>query len=87
MGLSLKPHEYRRSKDNPGLATLTKLNPYIRLKTLGGDDPPIYIQRGVFMYEDGEEIPRAKLPPWAVEEVKKLTPKAKKEVGLGDDKV
>lgn len=85
MALSLKPHEYRR--DSNGNAILTKLNPYIRIRQLGGDEPPIFIQGGQFMYEDSTVIPKDKLPSWAVEELAKLTPKAKKEVGLGNDKI
>ena len=84
--LSLKPHEYRKQPDSSS-AVLTRLNPYIRLRQLGGDEPPIFIQGGLFFYEGGQEIPKAKLPAWVLEELKKLTPKARKEVGLGDDKV
>ena len=86
MTLSLKPHEYRRDP-NSGVAVLTKLNPYIRIRSIGGDEPPIFIQGGQFMYEDSTVIPKDKLPAWAVEELAKITPKAKKEVGLGNDKV
>lgn len=86
MGLTLKPHAYRRQPDT-NLAVLTQLTPYARFKLLNSDEPPIYCQGGAFYYEGGEEIPKAKLPPWCLEEVKKLTPKARKEVGLGDDKV
>lgn len=83
--LSLKPHEYRINKDT-GQATLTRLNPYVRLKFLEGDTPPIFIQGGVFMFEDGREIARDKLPDWAKAEVAKLSPQALKEVGLVNGK-
>jgi len=57
---------------------LVRNTPYIRLHTAG--EVPIYVQRGLFYTEDGKEI--EKVPQWAQDQVKLLTPEAKKEVGL-----
>jgi hypothetical protein len=69
------------------MASLVQCDPYIRLKQLGGDEPPIFIQHGQFYYEDSTVVDKAKLPEWAKEQVAVLTPAARKEVGLGNDKV
>lgn len=63
-----------------GRQVLTSVNPNVRLKH--GDDPPVFIQGGRFYSEDGAEYDEATIPGWVEEEVRKLTPQVRKEVGL-----
>lgn len=87
MAFTLKPHEYRRNPDT-GVASLTRLNPYVRLRRMDVPDAyPVYVQGGAFYSEDGKEIAKTDLPKWLPEELAKLSPKARKEVGIGDLKV
>jgi hypothetical protein len=78
MTFTLKPHEYERRR---GGSVVAKARPYIRLKS-GEDSPPIFIQNGVYYYEDGTQIDKKDLPEWVEKEVSKISEKAKKECGL-----
>lgn len=79
-----KVHEYKKVNDG-GQATLIRSNPVIRLgKRVEGEPDQIYvfIQNGTFYTEDGKELPLEKRPKWLQEELAKLTPQVRAEVGL-----
>ena len=78
MSFTLKPHEYVKKR---GGSALLKVNPYIRIRA-GEDTPPIFIQGGVYYYEDGEKIDVKDLPDGIKDAVAKLSDKAKKDCGL-----
>lgn len=77
MPFDMKTHNVRT---RGGKQVLTQVNPHIRLKH--GDDPPVFIQGGHFYSEDGSEFTKETLPGWVAEEVRKLTPAARKEAGM-----
>lgn len=55
---------------------LVDTNPYIRFSTENGT---IFLQKGTFFYEGGDEVER--LPTWLQKELEKANPKALKECG------
>jgi len=90
MTLTLKPHEYSRDPDT-GAIRLTSVRPYVRLSRRVTDKEHqegiesaalIFIQGGSFYTADGEQTEESDLPEWAKEEMKKLTPRARREAGL-----
>jgi hypothetical protein len=81
--LNLKVHEYNRIRDG-SRAILTKVNPYICLSKANpeGGSTRVFIQGGKFYHEGGKEYRTSELPSWLNEEIAKLTPQARKEIGL-----
>jgi len=79
MAFSLKPHVVKKKEGSEG-AILARVSPYVRLMAEGG--PPIFIQHGAFYTEGGQSMKRADLPDWFEEELKKMTPLARRECGL-----
>lgn len=75
--LSLKTHEYKMRRGTP---YLTKVNPYVRLFKDPG--PEIFIQGGAFFSAGGPELKKSELPEWVAEEMAKLSPEVRAEVGL-----
>jgi hypothetical protein len=47
---------------------------------------PLFLQDGAIYSEDGREVDEDDLPDWFEEELAKLSPEAKKAVGLGKPK-
>ena len=78
MSFTLKPHEYVKKR---GGSALLKVNPYVRIRA-GEDNTPIFIQGGVYYYEDGEKIDPKDVPDEVKAVVSKLSDKAKKDCGL-----
>jgi hypothetical protein len=77
-------HEYKSPKDG-GPAVLSRVRPVIRLgHRVEGEQDQLYvfIQGGEFYTEDGKLLPPERRPRWLMEELAKLTPEAKAEVGL-----
>lgn len=81
MSFTLRPHEYRR-QPNTDKAILTGLHAYVRFAKEGDDNPPVFVQSGEFWDVSGNRLDPDKLPEWVHEEVKKLTPRTRKEIGL-----
>lgn len=82
--LDLKPHKYEMRKGEPVLARIT---PYCRLakRVEQGVVEEVFIQGGKFFSgENSPEIKKADLPDWFAEEVAKLNPEVRREVGLKD---
>lgn len=81
MSFTLKPHEVRKIKGREVLVA----RPYIRLRKANEDGealPTVFIQNGNFYFEDGTVIEEKDLPTWVKPEIAKISPQAKKEVGL-----
>lgn len=81
-----KVHVYKKVNDG-GQAVLVRSSPALRLSHRAEGEPQIniFIQEGEFYTEDGKVLPVERRPKWLGEELAKLTPEAKKEVGLKDD--
>lgn len=75
--LSLKTHDTKKLPN--GSQVVVSAKPYVRLVS-GGGDPPIFVQGGHFFTEGGPEL--KDVPDWVQEELEKLTPVVRKEVGL-----
>lgn len=82
MPLSLKPHIYKR-QPNTDRAILVGLNPYCRLSKEG--EFPVFIQGGGFYDASGNVVDP--VPDWVQEELNKMTPEARKEVGLAEPSI
>jgi len=78
MTLSLQTHIVK--KNDNGEPVVVRSSPYIRLNAEG--ESPIYIQNGGFYFAGGQSVKFADLPDWAGDEIAKMTPEAKREVGL-----
>jgi hypothetical protein len=78
-----KVHEYKRINDG-SQAVLTNVNPVIRLghRTEGEDQIYIFIQNGVFYGGERDVIEIEDLPKWALDQIDKLTKRAREEAGL-----
>lgn len=76
MPLSLKVHWFEKI---PGQqqTRLARVTPYARITREG--HPPIYVQAGGVFSEGGK--PLEQLPGWFDEEMARLTPKVREEVG------
>lgn len=74
--LDLQVHKYEKV---PGTQTtrLAKVTPYLRITRDG--HPPLYLQGGKAFGEGGAEIET--LPIWFDEELAKVSPKAREEIG------
>lgn len=81
MSLNLKPHTYRRQPDTDR-AILTELNPYVRLSQEG--EAPVFVQGGSFYDASGKAVDP--VPQWVKDNIAKMTPGARKEVGLPEVK-
>jgi hypothetical protein len=82
MGLELAGvHVYERVKGTTNQMRLVRTNPYVRIM---GDKfvAPIFVQGGRFYSEGGAEV--EEFPPNFQEELAKLSPEIKAEVGLKD---
>jgi hypothetical protein len=81
MTFSLRTHVPKRGKT--GEAVIARVSPYVRLRK--ADEATIFIQGGSFYYdkEGGEAIKVIDLPEWVGDELAKMTPQARREVGLG----
>ena len=77
MGLTLTNVHETAKDPNTGMDRITGQNPYLRLKQ--GEAPPIFIQRGQAMDENGNII--RDLPDWFHEELAKVSPKMLAECG------
>ena len=77
MSLTLRPHVYEKTS---GLNQfkLVRTIPYIRI---GFQGEYYFLQEGKVYDAAGKEMDA--LPVWLADEVKKLTPEAKAEVGFG----
>lgn len=80
-----KVHEYSKVNDG-GPPVLTKVDPVTRIscREKGIDPINVFIQHGAFYSEDGLVIKEGNLPHWLDREIKKMTQKAREEVGLKD---
>lgn len=79
MTFSLQTHIEKASKG--GDSVIVRSQPYARLNRQ--DESPIYIQNGCFYFAGGEgPIKLSDLPDWAGDELAKMTPEARREVGL-----
>jgi hypothetical protein len=79
-----KVHEYKKPNDGSP-ATLIRSRPVIRLGRRpepGEDHFYVFIQGGEFYTEDGKPLPPDRRPKWLQEELARLTPQAREEVGL-----
>jgi hypothetical protein len=76
-----KVHEYQKI---PGTSEvrLIRTQPYVRLTHENW--PPIFIQGGQFYYQGGPPV--TPLPEWVAEEVARLSPACRAEVGLEVDR-
>lgn len=81
MTFSLKVHE---TKVKDGSLVLTRVRPYARISR-GVGEPIIYIQDGQFYTENGSAVDKKLLDPMFWAEVNKMTPEARKAVGLKED--
>lgn len=80
MSFSLTVHE---TKAKDGNLVLTRVRPYARISR-GMDKPIIFIQDGHFYTENGSAVDKKDLDAGFWDEVKKMTPEARKAVGLSD---
>lgn len=78
MTFSLKTHLKKTSKS--GDTVLVRQQPYARLNC--GEGPPVFVQHGQPYAEGGEHLTEGKLPDWYWDELAKMTPEARREVGL-----
>ena len=74
--LSLQVHHYEKAPGSQQ-SRLVRQTPYVRITRDG--HPPIYLQGGRVFGEGGPEIET--LPAWFGEEVARLSPKVREEVG------
>ena len=82
MGLNLtEVHKYEKVKGK-NEARLTRVTPYIRLKS-GRDEPPVFLQEGKVYTEAGDEV--LDRPSWFDAELKKLSVDALAEIGFDDN--
>lgn len=82
--LDLRVHHYKRINDG-SQAVLTQLKPYIALCKANdeeGGSTRVFVQNGQFFHEGGAEYKKTELPSWLSTELAKLSPDARKEVGL-----
>jgi hypothetical protein len=75
--LSLKTHEFVMRRGTPHLS---RVHPYVRLYKDPG--PEVYVQDGNFYSSGGPAFKKADLPDWLQEELAKLSPACREEVGL-----
>ena len=54
--------------------------PYVRLRN--GEEPPIMIQGGQYFDGGGRLVGEDDVPAWVKDEVRKMTPDVREEVGL-----
>jgi len=80
-----KIQEYAKITDG-GPLVLTRVRPCTRItrREEGVDPIYVFIQGGTYYSEDGKVIPTGMLPAWLDDEIAKMTPAARKEVGLQD---
>ena len=77
MPLELKGvHQYEKVP-NSQEARLVKVNPYLRLTHQG--HPPVYVQGGAIYAEGGGPV--SPVPDWFDEEMRRVNPKVRDEVG------
>lgn len=76
--LNLKPHVAK--PNGMGQMVLIRSQPYARLKV--GEDPPVFIQGGKYYGEGGPMLEDDELPPWLDDEIARMRPGARQEVGL-----
>jgi hypothetical protein len=82
--LSLKVHTFAKATDG-GHEVLSQISPYAVLsRQTEGGSIRVFIQGGAFYHEGGPAYKESELPPWLHEEIAKMTPKARAEVGLKD---
>lgn len=78
--LDLKVHHYVKLPNTTEMR-LTKVSPYVRICRAAA--PPIFLQEGQVFSEGGEPV--TPLPEWFEEELAKITPKVRDEVGWGGE--
>jgi hypothetical protein len=85
MTLSLsKVHEYKKANDGSP-AVLIRSSPVLRLGRRTEDELSqvyVFVQNGEFYTENGELLPPEMRPKWLAEELAKVNPKVRAEVGL-----
>jgi hypothetical protein len=59
---------------------MVRSQPYTRLNA--GEGPPVFIQAGQFFSEGGPVLKPDEVPDWLDEEIARMTPGARQEVGL-----
>ena len=79
MALDLRTHIDERIPNTQEVRRV-KVNPYLRLCQKGS--PPVYVQGGKVYAEGGPEVET--LPAWFAEEMAKVSPQVRAEVGWKD---
>ena len=76
MALNLSSHVIQT---NEAGSSLSQVDPYVRLSN---GSLTLFIQNGTVYSEDGKRMKEANLPEWWDEELEKLSPEARKAIGL-----
>jgi hypothetical protein len=80
MGLDLNAVHLYEKIPGTDQTRLVRMNPYVRIGRK--DHPPIYVQAGQVYGEGGQPVDP--LPDWFGEEMSRLSPKVRNEIGWRD---
>ena len=78
MALNLQSHVWTKDSKT-GQAVIGKVNHCADLAKMG--EPRIFLQSGKAYYGDGTEIQTSELPPWVFEEIARMSPTTRRNIG------